>query len=504
VHFVDLYAGAGGWSVGLTSAGLKPLFSAEIWKTANRTRDWNLGGSSSRVDIRNLDPADVPDCDFLVGSPPCTQFSYANKGGNGDIADGLQDMRAFLRIVRAKNPRFWAMENVPRLKDILAAELACGGGLAEFADLFDRIDVFDMSDWGVPQRRKRCIAGRYPFERLESFKGAIRPATLGEVIAGCAEGRDPTWGHLSERVIDNRPGDALTWEEARINFEKKRAHPIYNDMAFPDDLGKTARTVTATCTKVSRESIVVPDGSGGFRLLSVRESAAIQSFPLNYQFPAPTGHSDRIKMAGNAIPPLFTYQLGLAVRGLDLALPEVAFQPMNGYSTDAKPSSSSSRKAPNRPFRAAISGLRFKSGMSFELRNNGGNFWEVAFNVGRVGDRSFTMSGQDLEKLAGIVRRRLELPFDLETIAGMQDQWASSTDADNHPYRIADAIGAAAAEWQALTTDQEVETIMAAMFAVLGASVSDKARRNAKAITSGVAAALAFNAVQRGTLRAAA
>jgi DNA (cytosine-5)-methyltransferase 1 len=504
LNFVDLYAGAGGWSVGLTSAGLTPLFSAEIWKTANMTRDWNLGGSSPRVDIRRLEAADVPDCDFLVGSPPCTQFSYANKGGNGDYADGLEDMRAFLRIVRAKNPRSWAMENVPRLQEILAVELAPGGALAEFSDLFERVNVFDMSEWGVPQRRMRCIAGRYPLERLEAFKGRIKPASLAEVLAGCAEGRDPTWGYACDTVTDNVPGVALSWEESRINREKKRFHPIYNDMAFPDNLAKVARTVTATCTKVSRESIVVPDGQGGVRLLSVRESAAIQSFPLTYQFPAPTGHSDRIKMAGNAIPPLFTYLLGLAVQGRDLTLPSESFRPQSGFSTDAIPSVRSGRISPARSFRAAIPGLRFKSGMSFELRNHSGSLWEIAFNMGRVGDKPTTLAGDALARLASVCRRVPKIPFGNETVSLMQSRWSRSEDAREHPYRVIDEIASLAADWRSSATAEEVASILNAVFAAVGVGVSEKARRYAQEIASGIAIALAFNGIIQGELALAA
>jgi len=504
LHFVDLYAGAGGWSVGLSLAGLSPLFSAEIWKTANRTRDWNLGSESHQVDIRVLDPSSVPECDVLVGSPPCTQFSYANRGGNGNLVDGLEDVRAFLRIVRAKNPNFWVMENVPRLRDILAEELRPDGALSEFADLFDRVDVFDMSEWGVPQRRLRCIAGRYPYEQLASFKGKIRPATLQEILDGCESGRDPTWGNTCTTVTDNVPGTTLTWEEARINREKKAHHPIYNDMAFPDRLDRVARTVTATCTKVSRESIVVPDGKNEMRLLSIRESAGIQSFPLSYQFPAPAGHSDRIKMAGNAIPPLFTYMLGLAALGRDFSLPEMPFQPAKGFSTDATPSVKSKRLDASRAFRAAIPGLRFKSGMSFELRNNGGSFWEIAFNMGRVGDKSLTLAGDAMTKMAAVCRHRPALPFGKLLISEMQEKWTSSEDSTSHPYRVVDQISDLAASCRQSITPAEAEKIVLVAFAACGAEASGKALRNAVEIASGIAVALSFNEAARVEMQMAA
>lgn len=488
--FADFYAGAGGWTLGLSLAGHEAAFSAEIWKTANAVRAWNFGETARETDIRALDHRDVPDCELIVGSPPCTQFSYANRGGNGDIADGLEDVRSYLRIVRAKNPRYWVMENVPRLTGILQSELAEGGSLAEFAGLFETVDDFDMSEWGVPQRRRRCIAGRYPRDFLLSLRGRRAP-TLGEVVAAVAEGRDAVWGTETE-ATDNDPGLPLTWEEARINEEKKRNHPIYNDMAFPDDPDRTARTVTATCTKVSRESIVVPCAEG-YRLLSVRESAAIQSFPLGYQFPS-KGRSDRIKMAGNAIPPLFTYMVGLAVSGR--RVPDVlpAFVPAGGTAPDA-PRESPVRRAgkKGRAFRAAIPGLRFKSGMSFELRN-GASGWEVNFNAGNG-----LFAGPAAISAAAATVPRRACPAVAGQSEAMQAAWERSEDCAAHPFRVADRIGAAA--HGALSADRAVACVEA-LYAAIGHPAPDKAFRNAPLIAAGVALADSFNEAVRISMAA--
>src|SRR5690606_3670485 len=198
--------------------GFDASMSAEIWPVANRTREWNFGSAENDIDIRKLDPSVVPDCDIIVGSPPCTQFSFANKGGNGDLEEGMVDIRSFLRIIQEKQPRYCVMENVPRTADILRTELQEGGALAEFSELFTSIDVFDMSDWGVPQRRRRCIAGNYPREALMALRGR-RPPTLAEVVAGCSSGVDPVWGHAHAKVTDNEPSGVLNWEEERINRE---------------------------------------------------------------------------------------------------------------------------------------------------------------------------------------------------------------------------------------------------------------------------------------------
>lgn len=486
MQFADFYAGAGGWTLGLGLAGHESVLSAEIWPVANRARAWNFGADEAAIDVRAFDPAGVPRCGLVVGSPPCTQFSYANRGGNGDIEDGLEDVRAFLRIVRAMEPEYWIMENVPRLVGILEKELAPGGRLEEFAGLFGSIDDFDMSEWGVPQRRRRCIAGRYPREALLSLRGRRAP-TLGEVLAAVAEGRDPVWGDSALPVTDNDPGLPLTWEEARLNEEKKRNHPIYNDMAFPDAPDRLARTVTATCTKVSRESIVVPCGSGRYRLLSVRESAAIQSFPLSYQF-AGASRSDRIKLAGNAIPPLFTYFVGLAVAGCEPPAELPAFVPARGVAPDAPPEGPERRPhRSGRAFRAAIRGLRFKSGMSFELRN-GSDGWEVVFNSGGPGRPRTAAPGLIASAAAKLPALLLREGFDA---AATQAAWEESRDCPEHPFRVADRLGEAARHPVDLSRAEEALRIL---YEGLGLEVPAKAGRNAAAIAAGLSVAAAFNA----------
>ena len=87
---IDLYSGVGGWSLGLKMAGVDVIQSYEWWSPAAETLINNLGGDVSIADIRTLPLSSIPlDIDIIVGSPPCTQFSYSNRGGSGDIYDGL-------------------------------------------------------------------------------------------------------------------------------------------------------------------------------------------------------------------------------------------------------------------------------------------------------------------------------------------------------------------------------------------------------------------------------
>lgn len=487
MKFADLYAGAGGWTLGLSLAGHEPCFSAEIWPTANAVRNWNFGHHDGKVDVRALDPSSVPSVGLLVGSPPCTQFSYSNKGGGGDIEDGLVDVRKFLEVVRFLNPPHWVMENVPRLCGILENELSPGGRLSGFADLFSSIDEFDMSDWGVPQRRRRCIAGRYPRESLIALRGLVRPATLSEVVAGCAAGLDPTWGGSTAAPSDNDPGDPLSWEEARANLEKKRNHPIYNDMSFPDDPDRTARTVTATCTRVSRESIVVPSAHGGYRLLTPRESSALQSFPLAYEF-AGGSRDDRVKMAGNAIPPLFTYMVGLAVAGKPFPGRLPSFSPASGPAPSAPSVRPRARRhRQGRAFRAAIAPLRFKSGMSFELRNGNGG-WEMVLNAPAPSSPRTVGPAEIAFAASRLPVPRLPV---VPSPSSIQEAWEAARDCPEHPYRVVDALSAAVTS---VADHGLAEEAVRLAWGSVGAAPPAKALRLAGRLAGGLALAAAFNA----------
>src|SRR3546814_9825444 len=74
------------------------------------------------------------------------------------------------------------MENVPRVAKIIEAELKEGGALEEFNHLGCVTHIIDMADCGLPQRRRRCIAGNFEISLLESYQANARPRLLGDVI----------------------------------------------------------------------------------------------------------------------------------------------------------------------------------------------------------------------------------------------------------------------------------------------------------------------------------
>lgn len=468
---IDLYAGIGGWSLGLRLAGVEVVASYEWWQPAIDTHNGNHGGSLSTTDVRALRLENLPaNIDLVVGSPPCTEFSYSNRGGGGNVDEGLKDLIKFLEIVAHLKPRFWALENVPRVAEVLRRGLADPSHpLHRFRFLSPRIEIVDFSDYGTPQSRRRCIAGNIPFDLIQAYGNRLPRRTLGDIIQAVgAVDRivDPVWGCelTSDKVSDRETEPVLNAEELRMNREAKVYHPVYNNMAFPDVLTAPSRTVTATCTRVSRESIVIEDGDcGRYRRLSIRERACLQGFPITYQFYAKS-FSDKAKMIGNAIPPTYTYLLAQAALNVRpehlktftgakgaLCIPE---QP-----APSTPPTQAGRTYPaGRTFRAALPGLRFKSGMRFELANRQAERvnWTVRFFFGpSVAVREIALDAELLSSLRNsevIKRVHKFTAADFQHCASwlqatsptlLQDSWSHRFKGIN-PFEVVDVLGALA------------------------------------------------------------
>lgn len=499
-------------------AGIDVSRSYEWWAEAATTHEANNGHPVTVADIRQLDLPEFPQgVDFVIGSPPCTQFSFSNRGGNGDIADGLKDIQKFLEVVEHVRPRAWAMENVPRVAGLLRKELRPGGSLEQFSSLVKVIEVVDASDFGVPQRRRRMIAGDFDWETLLSYRGLVPTPTLGDVINGLASGdADPVFGWPTSVVTDHLMEQHLDPEELRMNREQKRYHRVYNRMPFPEPLDRTSRTVTALCTRVSRESLVVQDGES-FRRLTVRERATLQSFPVAFQFHGKT-HSSRVKMVGNAIPPLLTFFIGHAMLGTpaqDLRLPSHPPALSTPISSAVPPLPRRSFSA-SRKFAAAIPGLRFGSGMRFELANSPGpseTTWGVSFFYGQ--SKSVLTAPLNEQFLLRLVRQsevpsewvdkvRVELANCLADLPNdpqeLQHRWLKS-DMQRGPYRLVDLLGQLAETAETWLPQSEAARLDPALAALVGVDLEqiekDRSLRKLKSygrvVVSGACVGALFN-----------
>lgn len=464
---IDLYAGVGGWSLGLKLAGIDVVKSYDIWEPANITNKLNLRSNATTLNIRNLPTGDLPShVNVVVGSPPCTQFSFSNRGGYGDIDDGFEDVAAFLRIIDHLRPDYWAMENVPRFAKLFKAELQTGGRLATFRHLPMQVEVFNLEDFGLPQRRNRCIVGNINFGLLRSYSERMQRRTLGDVITSLSKSRivDPVYGASTSRreLTDHVPEVALNDEETRINRALKQFHPVYNSMSFPDRVDRAARTLTATCTRVSRESIIIehPEQPGTYRRLTIRERASLQGFPVQYQFFGKT-HAEKLKMVGNAMPPLFAWLIAESMKGVaaeNLRHPSEivsAFDPPL-QSAKATPTERAGRVyRADRNFCFAVPRLRLKSGVRFELHNThvgDSCTWSVRFKFGTPSSiHTLNLTPALYGVVHGGLSKALKLKIgksindlrksvedlDLENLQGV---WNRRSTGKTHPFDLLDLI----------------------------------------------------------------
>jgi DNA (cytosine-5)-methyltransferase 1 len=464
---IDLYSGVGGWSLGLRLAGIDVVSSYEWWGPANETNFKNNLHQAQTVDIRRLTFDDLPkNIDIVVGSPPCTQFSFSNRGGNGDLDDGLEDIIKFLSVVDFIKPKFWAMENVPRVAPIIEKELKVGGRLHSFAHLGVSPHIIDMDKFGVPQRRRRCVAGNFDFDLLASYQAKQKNITLGDVVKALAADPviDPLYGLqlAASAITEHHLEEPLNEEESRINKAAKLNHHIYNSMPFPDPLDRTVRTITATCTRVSRESIVIENSTDSlqFRRLSVRERACLQGFPITFQFYG-QNNGQKMRMVGNAVPPAFSFLMGQAFRGIPaekmLTLKVaganlVCPKPLPKVTPMDQPGA---RYPITRTFRFAITSLQLKSGVRFELSNqiNGDQVrWVVTFWFGnsksiqninldieiykRIHDFIGEKYRHDFESLV----KRLAVYLESADVANMQKLWCHRGPGKTRPFMLLDEL----------------------------------------------------------------
>ncbi|MDR1183218.1 MAG: DNA cytosine methyltransferase [Coriobacteriales bacterium] len=166
LSMIDLFAGAGGLSEGLSEAGFSSLFANEVVDVYASTYSRNhVNASVSTGDIRSLDPKQVlertgieqGELDLLAGGPPCQGFSInAPARSTKDARNHL--FKDYLRFVEAFAPRAVLIENVPGLVSFergatLHAIIDSLASLGYGAD----VRILGAAYYGIPQMRWRTI-----------------------------------------------------------------------------------------------------------------------------------------------------------------------------------------------------------------------------------------------------------------------------------------------------------------------------------------------------------
>ncbi len=312
MNVVSFFAGAGGLDLGFQRGGFNVTwaneYDREIWETYEKNHLHTILDRRSIVDIPSLD---VPDCDGIIGGPPCQSWSEA--GSKRGITDKRgQLFFEFMRILADKQPKFFLAENVSgmllpahkiALENIKEMFKECGYELS-FA-------LLNASDYGIPQDRKRVffigyrndLGIKFEFPKpttlknkitlekaISDLKDSVIPAIQGNYTNG-SECKIPnheymTGGFSSMFMSRNR---VRAWDEVSFTIQAGGRHaPLHPQAPKMKFLEQNVREF------VKEKEIL-------YRRLSVRECARIQTFPDNFVF-----HYKNViagyKMIGNAVP----------------------------------------------------------------------------------------------------------------------------------------------------------------------------------------------------------
>ncbi|MDD7794358.1 DNA cytosine methyltransferase [Clostridium sp. 'White wine YQ'] len=334
----DFFCGGGGFSEGFRQAGFDVVFAVDKWEPAVITHKANHPKCKTIkmdiIELSNLPDKEfhekIPDTEIIIGSPPCVAFSSSNKSGKGDKTMGIKLIKAFLKIVYRKKYKkdsilkYWILENVPNAQKYIkeyytSEELGISGGSERLQIFKESTNVYAALDYAAPTKRKRFICGDFITPKKiiidnEKLTLGYILKTLGEPCTRDRLVKDPNWNFkMKSSLISD-----LNYISEVADFEWKKAKRLKQDkgymgkMAFPERLDQPARTIMATMSTSSRESFILGYKEGSFRLPTVREVATIMSFPIDYRF---YGKSESIKykLVGNAVPPKFSYALGIAI-----------------------------------------------------------------------------------------------------------------------------------------------------------------------------------------------
>lgn len=312
MKLVTFFAGAGGLDLGFSKAGFDVVWANEYDKTIWETYEKNhTGVYLDKRSITDIPSNEVPECDGIIGGPPCQSWSEAGAmRGIGDKRGQL--FYDFIRILADKQPKFFLAENVSGM--LLAAH---GNALENIKSMFREcgynlsFQMLNVSDYGVPQDRKRVFFVGYHKDLGIEFEFP-KPTTLENKIP-----LSKAIGDLKDNVLAAQKGNTTNGEDCVIAnheymtggfstiFMSRNRVRSWDEVSFTIQAGGRHAPIHPQAPKMQFISqdvrVFVPGQEHLYRRLSVRECARIQTFPDSFHFYY-KNITDGYKMIGNAVP----------------------------------------------------------------------------------------------------------------------------------------------------------------------------------------------------------
>lgn len=321
---IDLFSGSGGLTLGLKRAGFHVIAAIDSDELSSDT--FRRNHPQVRMvteDISTVDPEFLmnrlgmkpAELDLLSGCPPCQGFStMRTKNGGRKISEPMNDLVfEIVRFARTFEPKAIMLENVPGLaSDVRIEQLRDDlHQLGYFVDY----EVFNATDYGVPQRRKRMIllggmGATIPFAESVPWRTSVWDA-IGHLPAP-RESVDPLHNYEVSRsssvmnLIRMIPKDGGSRASLPNNLQLA-CHRKFD--GFKDVYGRMAwltqaPTITGGCINPSKGRYLHPEQD---RAITLREAALLQGFPHGYEFLLYRGRYPAAQMIGNAFPPNFAF-----------------------------------------------------------------------------------------------------------------------------------------------------------------------------------------------------
>ncbi|MDB2668777.1 DNA cytosine methyltransferase [Alphaproteobacteria bacterium] len=291
MRIASLFCGAGGLDKGFLNAGHEVVWANDFDADSCETYKRNIGDHVICDDISQINEKTVPKFDVLIGGFPCQGFSRAN------VHRVKKDSRnsLYLHVIRflsQNRPKFFLLENVRGIKtlndgkdfsEIILALEECGYEVAH--------QTMNAADFGVPQNRIRVIITGVRSDLSKKYRYAYPPPTH------CKEGHLlPKWVTISEALTGiGEPDDSANLPNHICSKYKVTNRDFTGHRRTDPD--KPSPTILARGN--GGGGVCAIQHPNNHRRLSVRESATIQTFPLDFVFHG--GLMSGYRQVGNAV-----------------------------------------------------------------------------------------------------------------------------------------------------------------------------------------------------------
>lgn len=361
---IDLFAGAGGLSLGFEQAGFDVAAAVEIDPIHAAVHEFNFPLCKtlcrSVVDVSGADirrEAGIGErvVDVVFGGAPCQGFSMIGKRALDDPRNAL--VHHFMRLVVELDARYFVFENVKGLtvgqhKRFLAELIE--GFRERGYDVLDPYRVLNAADYGVPQDRRRLfLIGCRRGEKLPGYPEALAGVTVAEAIADLPNADDiaELIAHDVAKAKLRKPSAYAAKLRGEVEDPGDYSYPRKRDRAYLTSSMRTehtalsqqrfAETEHGKTEPISRFHKLDPDGvcntlragtasdRGAFtsprpihyrypRVITVREAARLHSYPDWFRLHSTKWHGFR--QIGNSVPPLLARAVaGELIRAMGVA-----------------------------------------------------------------------------------------------------------------------------------------------------------------------------------------